>query len=102
MQVLARAGVDLPVTGFAHSVEDTQALIARVAEAPLVIKLVEGTPGVGVVLAGTDSAAESVTSAFRQPEAGFLIQEYVEEARGGGTRAAIVDYVEPRVAGARP
>jgi ribosomal protein S6--L-glutamate ligase len=90
MQVLAREGVDLPITGFAHSVKDTQALIARVGGAPLVIKLVEGTQGVGVVLADTDSAAESVISAFRQLEADILIQEYVEEARGGDTRAFVV------------
>jgi ribosomal protein S6--L-glutamate ligase len=90
MQVLARDGVDLPVTGFAHSVKDTRALIARVGGAPLVIKLVEGTQGVGVVLASTDSAAESVISAFRQLEADILIQEYVEEAKGGDTRALVV------------
>lgn len=90
MQVLAREGVDLPVTGFAHSVKDTQGLIDRVGGAPLVIKLVEGTQGVGVVLASSNSAAESVISAFRQLQADILVQEYVEEAKGGDTRAFVV------------
>lgn len=90
MQVLARAEVDLPVTGFAHSIKDTQGLIDRVGGAPLVVKLVEGTQGVGVVLASSNSAAESVISAFRQLRADILVQEYVEEAKGGDTRAFVV------------
>jgi len=90
MQVLARAGVDLPVTGFAHSVKDTQALIDRVGGAPLIVKLVEGTQGVGVVLASSNSAAESVISAFRQLKADILVQEYIEEASGSDTRAFVV------------
>ncbi len=91
LQVLAREGVDLPVTGFAHSVKDTRGLIARVGGAPLVIKLVEGTQGVGVVLASSHSAAESVISAFRQLEADILVQEFVAEAEGSDTRAFVVD-----------
>lgn len=90
MQVLAREGVDLPVTGFAHSIKDTRSLIARVGGAPLVVKLVEGTQGVGVVLAGTHSAAESVIAAFRQLEADILVQEFIAEAEGGDTRAFVV------------
>jgi len=90
MQVLAREGVDLPVTGFAHSIKDTQALIDRVGGAPLVIKLVEGTQGVGVVLASSNSAAESVISAFRQLKADILVQEYIEESKGSDTRALVV------------
>jgi ribosomal protein S6--L-glutamate ligase len=90
MQVLAREGIDLPVTGFAHSIKDTRSLIARVGGAPLVVKLVEGTQGVGVVLAGTQSAAESVISAFRQLEADILVQEFIAEAEGSDTRAFVV------------
>jgi ribosomal protein S6--L-glutamate ligase len=90
MQVLAREGVDLPVTGFAHSVKDTQGLIDRVGGAPLIIKLVEGTQGVGVVLASSNSAAESVISAFRQLNADILVQEFIKEAKGGDTRALVV------------
>ena len=90
MQSLARAGADLPVTGFAHSVKDTQGLIDRVGGAPLVIKLVEGTQGVGVVLANSNSAADSVISAFRQLKADILVQEFIEEAKGCDTRALVV------------
>ncbi|MCZ6728001.1 MAG: 30S ribosomal protein S6--L-glutamate ligase [Acidobacteria bacterium] len=90
MQVLAREGVDLPVTGFAHSIKDNQGLIDRVGGPPLVVKLVEGTQGVGVVLATSNSAAESVISAFRQLRADILVQEYVEEANGSDTRAFVV------------
>ncbi len=91
LQSLAREGVDLPVTGFAHSVKDTRALIDRVGGAPLVIKLVEGTQGVGVVLASSNSAAESVISAFRQLQADILVQEFIAEADGSDTRAFVVD-----------
>jgi len=90
MQVLAREGVDLPETGFAHSVLDSQGLIDRVGGAPLIVKLVAGTQGVGVVLAGSNAAAESVISAFRQLNADILVQEFIEEARGGDTRALVV------------
>lgn len=90
MQVLAREGVDLPVTGFAHSIKDNQGLIDRVGGVPLVVKLVKGTQGVGVVLATSNSAAESVISAFRQVGADILVQEYVEEAEGSDTRAFVV------------
>lgn len=65
MQLLARQGIDLPVTGIAHSPDDTSDLIDMVGGAPLVVKLVEGTQGIGVVLAETRQAAESVIDAFR-------------------------------------
>lgn len=64
MQLLARQGIDLPVTGIAHSPDDTSDLIDMVGGAPLVVKLVEGTQGIGVVLAETRQAAESVIDAF--------------------------------------
>ncbi len=64
MQLLARQGIDLPVTGIAHSPDDTSDLIDMVGGAPLVVKLVEGTQGIGVVLAETRQAAESVISVF--------------------------------------
>ncbi len=65
LQLLARQGIDLPLTGIAHSPDDTSDLIAMVGGAPLVVKLVEGTQGIGVVLAETRQAAESVIDAFR-------------------------------------
>ena len=77
LQLLARQGIDLPVTGIAHSPDDTSDLIAMVGGAPLVVKLVEGTQGIGVVLAETRQAAESVIDAFRGLNAHILVQEYI-------------------------
>lgn len=82
LQLLAREGIDLPITGFAHSPDDTSDLIDMVDGAPLVVKLVEGTQGIGVVLAETRQAAESVIDAFRGLNAHILVQEYVREAQG--------------------
>ncbi len=80
LQLLARKGIGLPVTGFAHDVENTDALIKLVGGAPLVVKLLEGTQGKGVVLAETHKAAESVIDAFRELNANFLVQEFIKEA----------------------
>ena len=70
------------MTGIAHSPDDTSDLIAMVGGAPLVVKLVEGTQGIGVVLAETRRAAESVIDAFRGLNAHILVQEYIAEAKG--------------------
>jgi len=91
MQLLARSGVGLPVTGYAHSPKDIQGVIDTVGGTPLVIKLVEGTQGVGVVLAETRQAAESVISAFRLLDANILVQEFIAEASGTDLRALVVD-----------
>lgn len=90
LQLLARQGLDLPVTGFAHSPDDTNDLINRVGGAPLVVKLVEGTQGIGVVLAETRQAAESVIDAFRGLNAHILVQEYIKEAEGRDIRCLVV------------
>lgn len=90
LQLLARAGIGLPVTGFANSPKDIGGLIETVGGAPLVVKLLEGTQGIGVVLAETDKAAESVIAAFRQLDANILVQEFVKEARGSDIRAFVV------------
>lgn len=90
LQLLARKGVGLPCTGFAHAPDDTVGLIKLIGGAPMVIKLVEGTQGQGVVLAETDKAAESVIDAFRELDAYFLVQEFVEEARGTDIRCFVV------------
>ncbi|HKJ88688.1 MAG TPA: 30S ribosomal protein S6--L-glutamate ligase [Gammaproteobacteria bacterium] len=90
LQLLARAGVGLPLTGFAHSVDDTEALIEMVGGAPLVVKLLEGTQGRGVVLAETQKAAESVIDAFRELDANFLVQEFIKEAAGADMRCFVV------------
>ena len=91
LQMLAGAGVPLPVTGFTRSPEDIDAAIRFVGGAPLIIKLIEGSQGVGVVLAETDKAAESVIAAFRQLDANILVQEFIEEAGGADLRAFVID-----------
>lgn len=90
LQLLARQGIDLPITGFAHSPDDTGDLIELVGGAPLVVKLVEGTQGIGVVLAETRQAAESVIDAFRGLNAHILVQEYIREAQGSDVRCLVV------------
>ena len=90
MQLLARAQVGLPVTGFAHATQDVAGLLDVVGGSPVVIKLLEGTQGLGVVLAETKKAAESVIGAFRQLDANFLVQEYIKESKGVDIRAFVV------------
>ncbi|MBT8041161.1 MAG: 30S ribosomal protein S6--L-glutamate ligase [Gammaproteobacteria bacterium] len=89
-QLLARKGIGLPVTGFANSPDDTDDLLQFVGGAPVVIKLLEGTQGVGVVLAETKKAAESVIEAFRGLKANFMVQEFIKEAGGADIRCLIV------------
>ncbi len=90
LQLLARNGIGLPVTGFAHSTKDIDGLIEQVGGPPLIVKLIEGPQGVGVVLAETKKAAESVIAAFRQLDANILVQEFIKEARGADIRAFVV------------
>lgn len=90
MQLLSRAGVGLPTTSFAHATLDIHGLLDVVGGPPVVVKLLEGTQGLGVVLAETRKAAESVIGAFRQLDANILVQEYVKEAAGADIRAFVV------------
>lgn len=90
LQLLARAGIGLPVTGFAHSIKDIDGLIETVGGAPVIVKLLEGTQGIGVVLAETKKAAESVIAAFRQLDANILVQEFIKEAGGADIRAFVI------------
>lgn len=90
LQLLAREGIGLPVTGFAHSTKDIEGLINVVGGAPLVIKLLEGTQGIGVVLTETYQAAKSVIEAFRGLDANILVQEYIKEAGGSDLRCFVV------------
>ncbi len=89
-QLLARKGIGLPVTGFAHSTQYTEDLINLVGGAPLVIKLLEGTQGIGVVLAETHQAAESVIEAFKGLKANILVQEFIKEAGGSDLRCFVI------------
>ena len=90
LQLLAREGLGLPVTAFAHSTKMTQDLIGVVDGAPLVVKLIEGTQGVGVVLAETQKAAESLIEAFSGLKAQFMVQEYIKEAGGADIRCFVI------------
>jgi ribosomal protein S6--L-glutamate ligase len=90
MQLLSRKGIGLPQTGFGHAPDDTKDLINLVGGAPLIVKLTEGTQGVGVVMCETDKAAESVIEAFRGLDAYFLVQEFVKEAGGADIRCFVI------------
>ncbi|MDH5393648.1 MAG: 30S ribosomal protein S6--L-glutamate ligase [Gammaproteobacteria bacterium] len=90
LQLLSRKGVGLPSTGFAHHPDDIDDLIKMVGGAPLVIKLLEGTQGIGVVLAETKKAAESVIEAFMGLKANIMVQEYIKEAGGADIRCLVV------------
>lgn len=90
LQLLSRKGVGLPVTGFCHSPDNIQDLIKLVGGAPLVIKLLEGTQGIGVVLAETKKAAESVIEAFMGLKANIMVQEYIKEAGGADIRCFVI------------
>ena len=90
LQLLARKGIGLPVTGFAHSPDDTEDLIRIASGAPLVLKLLEGTHGKGVVLAETHQAAASMIDSFRGLKAHFLAQEFIKEAGGADIRCFVI------------
>lgn len=90
IQLLSRKGLGIPVTVFANSPDDVKNLIREVGGAPLVIKVLEGTQGVGVVLAETGKAAESVIQAFMGVHTNILIQEFVKEAGGSDIRCLVV------------
>lgn len=89
-QLLSRKGVGIPVTAFANSPDDVKGLIREVGGAPLVIKVLEGTQGIGVVLAETSKAAESVIQAFMGVNSNILIQEFIKEAGGSDIRCLVV------------
>jgi ribosomal protein S6--L-glutamate ligase len=91
LQVLSRAGLGMPKTVFSNYTKDVAEVIAYVGGAPLVIKLLEGTQGLGVVLAETNNAAESVLEAFNGLQARVIVQEFIKESKGADIRAFIVD-----------
>ncbi|QCX38955.1 30S ribosomal protein S6--L-glutamate ligase [Aureibaculum algae] len=93
LQILARAGLDLPKTVFSNYSKNVSNIIDKVGGAPLVIKLLEGTQGLGVVLADNRNSAESILEAFNGLQARVIVQEFVKEAKGADLRAFIVDGV---------
>ena len=90
LQLLARRGIGLPVTVFAHRTSQASHIIELLDGAPVVIKLLEGTQGQGVMLGETDKSAESIIQAFGKLNANILVQEFVKEARGEDIRCLIV------------
>lgn len=90
MQLLARDGVGLPTTTFARDPKQTEEVLKPAGGAPLVVKLLEGTQGLGVVLADTDRSAKSVIEAFRASKTNILVQEFVKEAEGEDIRAIVI------------
>jgi len=90
MQILAEAGINMPITGFASHTKDIEGVIESVGSTPLVMKLLQGTQGQGIVLAETRKAAESVMSAFRQLDADIMVQEYIKESSGTDIRAFVI------------
>jgi ribosomal protein S6--L-glutamate ligase len=93
LQILSRAGLGMPKTAFTNYSRDVSEVVRQVGGAPLVIKLLEGTQGVGVVLAETKKAAESILEAFNGLQARVIAQEFIKEAGGADIRAFVVDGV---------
>ncbi|HNP18752.1 MAG TPA: 30S ribosomal protein S6--L-glutamate ligase [Fulvivirga sp.] len=91
LQIMSRAGLDLPKTVFTNYSRDTDSILNAVGNAPVIIKLLEGTQGLGVVLAETQKAAASVIEAFHGLKARVIVQEFVKEAGGADIRAFVVD-----------
>jgi ribosomal protein S6--L-glutamate ligase len=90
LQLLSKKGIGLPITGFAHSPDEIQDLIKMVGGPPLIIKFLEGTQGIGVVLVETTKAARSVIEAFLGLKVNILVQEYIKEASGVDIRCFVV------------
>lgn len=90
LQLLSRKGVGLPRTGFANKSSNIKDLIRTVGGAPLVVKLLEGTQGIGVVLAENDKSAESIIEAFMGLKANILVQEFIKEAGGADIRCFVI------------
>jgi len=90
LQILSQHDIPMPITSFANSSYDTKDLIKLVGSAPLVVKLLEGTKGVGVVLAETNKAAESVINSFKSLKADVLVQQYIKESKGCDIRCFVI------------
>ncbi|EEE45741.1 MULTISPECIES: 30S ribosomal protein S6--L-glutamate ligase [Stappiaceae] len=90
MQLMARDGIGLPVTTFAHDPKQTEEVLRLAGGAPIVIKLLEGTQGIGVVLADSDRSAKSVVEAFRGAGVNIMLQEFIKEAGGTDIRAIVI------------
>ena len=90
LQLLSKKGIGLPITGFAHSLDEIQDLVKMVGGPPLVIKFLEGTQGIGVILVETGKAARSMIEAFLGLKVNILVQEYIKEAGGADIRCFVI------------
>ena len=90
LQILAKKGIGLPVTACSHASQDVEGLMQAVGGAPLIVKLIEGTQGMGVVLAETEASAQSMIQAFRGLDANFIVQEFIREAEGSDIRCFVI------------
>ena len=91
LQLLARAGIGMPKTAFASTTKYVDNLIEQAGGAPVVVKLLEGTQGIGVILAETHASAKSVIEAFLGVKVNLLVQEFVKESKGADIRVFVVD-----------
>lgn len=91
LQLLAQAGIGMPKTAFASIPKNIDNVIEQVGGVPVVIKLLEGTQGIGVILAETQRSAKSVIESFLAVNANILVQEFIKEAQGADIRAFVVD-----------
>lgn len=90
LQLLARKGVNLPATGFAHAHGNIHDLMGIVGGPPFIIKLIEGTQGIGVVLVETEKTAESVLQAMLELRGNLIVQEYIQESNGSDIRCFVI------------
>ncbi|WP_258104140.1 30S ribosomal protein S6--L-glutamate ligase [Marinoscillum sp. MHG1-6] len=91
LQILSRAGVNMPKTAFTNNSKDENKVLKHIGPAPVIIKLLEGTQGLGVILAESNKAAKSVMEAFESLKTRVIIQEFIEEAGGADIRAFVVN-----------
>lgn len=90
LQIMSRVGIGLPVTGFANSARQAEEIISMVNGPPVVVKLLQGTQGIGVVLGETMTSAKSVFEAFRSAKVNIMVQEFIKEASGTDIRAFVI------------
>ena len=90
LQILSKKGIGMPITGFAHSMAEIEDLIRMVGGPPLVIKFLEGTQGIGVILVETTNAARSVLEAFLGLKVNIMVQEFIRESNGSDLRCFVV------------
>ncbi len=91
LQILSRSGIAMPKTAFTNQSKDENKILEHIGDAPVIIKLLEGTQGLGVILAETNKAAKSVIQAFESLKTRVILQEFVQEAGGADVRAFIVN-----------